>query len=183
MTEHLTTVACTDDPNIIQQPPPAPLDTLIGIGEGKSNNVPGYTVEFVLVDAGEPGVNDQMGIKIYETANPSNVVLDVPLQLLTNGSLQAHYDQPHKYRAARSLIEVAAPFTGCRLSFAPGEGAGAKEKPRHDAPGLVSTATAPKVRPRGASSGPACRGGAAVPAGPSSHRRHRRRHRRRSCAC
>jgi len=30
--EHLETVACTDDPNIIQQPPPAPLDTLIGVG-------------------------------------------------------------------------------------------------------------------------------------------------------
>lgn len=96
MTEHLTTVACTDDPNIIQQPPPAPLDTLIGVGEGKYNNQPGYTVEFVLVDAGEPGGNDQMGIKIYETANPSNVVLDLPKQVLIGGNLQAHYDQPHK---------------------------------------------------------------------------------------
>lgn len=96
MLEHLETVACTDDPNIIQQPPPAPLDTLIGKGTGRYNNVAGYSVEFTLVDAGEPGGNDQMAIKIYETANPSNVVLDVPLQLLTNGNLQAHYDQPHK---------------------------------------------------------------------------------------
>jgi len=48
------------------------------------------------VDAGEPGGNDQMGIKIYLTADPSNVVLDVPLQQLTGGNLQAHYDQPHK---------------------------------------------------------------------------------------
>jgi hypothetical protein len=96
MLEHLETVACTDDPNIIQQPPPAPLDTLIGKGTGRYNNVPGFSVEFTLVDAGEPGGNDQMAIKIYETANPSNVVLDVPLQLLTNGNLQAHYDQPHK---------------------------------------------------------------------------------------
>lgn len=96
MEEHLTTVACTDDPNIIQQPPPAPLDTLIGVGVGRYNNKPGYTIEFTLVDAGEPGGNDQMGMKIYETANPSNVVLDVPLQQLTNGNLQAHYDQPHK---------------------------------------------------------------------------------------
>ena len=33
MTEHVTTVACTDDPAIIQAPPPAPLDTLIGVGD------------------------------------------------------------------------------------------------------------------------------------------------------
>ena len=42
------------------------------------------------------GGNDQMGIRIYETANPSNVVLDVPQQVLIGGNLQAHYDQPHK---------------------------------------------------------------------------------------
>jgi hypothetical protein len=96
MEEHLVTTACTDDPNIVQQPPPAPLDTLVGVGTGRFNNKPGYTIEFTLVDAGEPGGNDQMGIKIYEAANPANVVLDLPLQQLTNGNLQAHYDQPHK---------------------------------------------------------------------------------------
>jgi len=96
MLEHLETVECSDDPSIHQQPPPAPLDTLIGKGSGRYNNQPGYTVEFTLVDAGEPGGNDQMGIKIYLTADPSNVVLDVPLQQLTGGNLQAHYDQPHK---------------------------------------------------------------------------------------
>jgi hypothetical protein len=37
-----------------------------------------------------------MAILINETANPSNVVLDVPPQLLSGGNLQAHYDQPHK---------------------------------------------------------------------------------------
>jgi hypothetical protein len=58
--------------------------------------VAGCAVEFTLVDAGEQGGNDQMAIKIYETANPSNVVLDVPLQLLTGGNLQAQYDQPQK---------------------------------------------------------------------------------------
>jgi hypothetical protein len=96
MLEHLETVECSDDPNIHQQPPPAPIDTLIGKGIGRYNNLPGYSVEFTLVDAGEPGGNDQMAIKIFETANPSNVVLDVPLQQLTGGNLQAHYDQPHK---------------------------------------------------------------------------------------
>lgn len=96
MTEHLTTVACTDDPSIVQTPPRAPLDTLIGIGTGRYNNVYGYTVHFTMIDAGEPGSNDRMGILIFETANPANVVLNVPLQLMTTGNLQAHYDQPHK---------------------------------------------------------------------------------------
>ena len=96
MLEHLETVECSDDPNIHQQPPPAPIDTLIGRGSGRYNNQPGYTIEFTLVDAGEPGGNDQMAIKIYLTSDPTNVVLDVPLQQMTTGNLQAHYDQPHK---------------------------------------------------------------------------------------
>ena len=96
MEDHITTVGCTDDPNIIQAPPKAPLDTLIGIGTGKFNNVDGYTIEFTLVDGGEPGTSDKIALKIYETANPANVVLNVPLQFVTKGNLQAHFDQPHK---------------------------------------------------------------------------------------
>jgi hypothetical protein len=96
MTEHLTTVECSDDPNIIQAPPVAPLDTLIGVGTGRYNGKDGYTIEFTLQDYGEPGTDDKMAIKIYETANPANVVLNVPLQNLTGGNLQAHFDQPHK---------------------------------------------------------------------------------------
>jgi hypothetical protein len=95
MTEHLETVACTDDPAITQAPPPAPLDTLIGVGTGRYNNAAGYTVEFTLVDYGEPGSSDRMSIRIFQTSNPTNVVLDVPLQVLDGGNLQAHYDQPH----------------------------------------------------------------------------------------
>jgi hypothetical protein len=96
MTEHLTTVACTDDPNIVQAPPAAPLDTLIGVGTGRYNGADGYTIEFTLVDAGEPGTNDRAALLIYETANPGIVVLNVPLQNLSGGNLQAHFDQPHK---------------------------------------------------------------------------------------
>lgn len=97
MLEHMTTVACTDDPDIIQDPPPAPLDTMTGVGHGRFNNQEGYTIEFTLVDAGEPGrLVDMASFLIYETTNPANVVLDVPLQYLTGGNLQAHYDQPHK---------------------------------------------------------------------------------------
>jgi hypothetical protein len=96
MTEHLTTVQCSDSPLIDQFPPAAPLDTLIGVGTGRYNGVDGYTIEFTLVDYGEPGSSDQMAILVYETANPANVVLNVPLQVLSGGNLQAHYDQPHK---------------------------------------------------------------------------------------
>jgi len=95
MTEHMTTVTCSDDPDIIQAPPEAPLDTLVGIGTGRYNGDYGYTLEFTLVDAGEPGRMDQASFLIYETANPANVILDVPLQLLDGGNLQAHKDQPH----------------------------------------------------------------------------------------
>lgn len=96
MTEHLTTVSCTDDPGIDQTPPAAPLDTLVGTGTGRYNNVDGYTIEFTLVDAGEPGTNDRMAIRIYQTSNPSNVVFNQPLQTLSHGNLQAHFDQPHR---------------------------------------------------------------------------------------
>lgn len=96
MTEHLTTVECSDDPDILEDPPAAPLDTLIGVGTGRYNGTDGYTIEFTFVDYGEPGSSDRAALLIYETADPSNVVLDVPLQLLTGGNLQAHYDQPHK---------------------------------------------------------------------------------------
>lgn len=96
MTDHLTTVECSDDPNIDQKPPVAPLDTLIGVGTGRYNGQSGYTIEFTLVDAGEPGRNDKAALKIFQTSNPSNVVLDVPLVFLDGGNLQAHFDQPHK---------------------------------------------------------------------------------------
>ena len=95
MTQH-TAAQCFDDENIDQRPPSAPLDTMIGVGIGRYNGADGYTVRFILVDAGEPGTQDKMAIQIFETANPANVVLNVPLSLLDDGNLQAHYDQPHK---------------------------------------------------------------------------------------
>jgi len=96
MLEHMETVACTDDPDIHQAPPDAPLDTLVGVGSGRYNNQEGFTIVFTLVDGGEPGREDKMAVKVYETANPGNIILDIPLQLLDGGNLQAHYDQPHK---------------------------------------------------------------------------------------
>jgi len=96
MLEHMETVACTDDPDIHQAPPDAPLDTLVGVGLGRYNNQEGFTIEFTLVDGGEPGREDMAAMKVYETANPGNIILDIPLQYLIGGNLQAHYDQPHK---------------------------------------------------------------------------------------
>lgn len=96
MTEHLTTIECSDSPDIIQAPPAAPLDTMKGIGTGRYNGEYGYTIEFTFVDYGEPGGNDEAAFKIYKTSDPSVVVLNVPQQKLTGGNLQAHYDQPHK---------------------------------------------------------------------------------------
>ena len=60
--EHLETEECSDDPNIIQFPPAAPLDTLIGVGTRRHNNVDGFTIEFTMQDYGEPGSLDQMRI-------------------------------------------------------------------------------------------------------------------------
>ena len=94
MLEHLETIACFDDPTIDQRPPNAPIDTLIGVGRGRFNGQDNYRIEFTLVDAGEPGRNDEMAILI--TAPNGAVVLNVPRQQLTGGNLQAHFDQPHK---------------------------------------------------------------------------------------
>lgn len=96
MTEHLETVECSDNPDINQSPPAAPLDTLVGVGAGRYNGQDGFTIEFTLVDGGEPGREDGADLLIYETADPSNIVLEVPFQSLANGNLQAHFDQPHR---------------------------------------------------------------------------------------
>ena len=74
-------------------PPPAPVNTIVGMGTGRYDGVEGYTVVFELVDNGEPGTNDEASFMVYETANPSNVVLNVPLAFITSGNVQAHVDQ------------------------------------------------------------------------------------------
>ena len=66
------------------------------MGTGRFDGTDGYTVEFTLFDGGEPGTSDTIKIKIFETANPTNVVLDLPTTFLAGGNLQAHFDQPHK---------------------------------------------------------------------------------------
>ena len=96
--EHFLTVACTDAPNILQPPPDAPLDTLIGKATGTFDNGPdSYTVEFTFVDGGEgKGAIDRVALRIFKTSTPSTVVLNFPLTDIIKGNLQAHFDQPHK---------------------------------------------------------------------------------------
>jgi len=74
-------------------PPVAPINEMFGLGTGQYNGADGFTVSYELIDNGEPGRPDMAAFLIYETANPSNVVLSLPLQLLTKGNLQAHFDQ------------------------------------------------------------------------------------------
>ena len=98
LSKPITSAACTDDPEVFQEPPAAPFDTLIGVGVGKLNGVEGAIVKFVFVDAGEPGRDDEASIRIW--APGADLSMDDPVLevsgLLDNGNIQAHYDQPHK---------------------------------------------------------------------------------------
>jgi hypothetical protein len=95
MLQH-TAATCTDDPLIEQRPPRAPVDRIDGVGTGRYNGVDGYTVYFTLIDAGEPGTSDQIGFRVVGPGG--NEVLNMPLQNITGGNVQAHYDQPHRER-------------------------------------------------------------------------------------
>lgn len=90
MTE-LTSAVCTDSPAIDQRPPRAPFDTFTGTGFGKYKGKSGARIEFVFVDAGEPGKNDTASIKIFYPADNPNPVLDV-FGYLKKGNIQAHKD-------------------------------------------------------------------------------------------
>jgi hypothetical protein len=89
----LTTSVCSDSP-VIQQPPSAPFDTMEGTGTGTFNNEPGATIQFILIDAGEPGGGADMARYFIRDAS-GNVVLDCPLQVLDQGgNHQAHEQNP-----------------------------------------------------------------------------------------
>jgi hypothetical protein len=92
---HLTTLMtaiCTDTA-VIQQPPSAPFDTMEGTGTGLLNGVPGATISFILIDAGEPGAGaDKAGFFIKDAGG--NVVLNCPPQVLDGGNNQAHKANP-----------------------------------------------------------------------------------------
>jgi hypothetical protein len=90
----LTAANCTEHPDIIQQPPASsPFDTFNGSGTGrlKMNGTTDFdaTVDFILVDAGEPGVDDTARIEIKD--GDGNVVLFVE-GTLNKGNFQTHKD-------------------------------------------------------------------------------------------
>jgi hypothetical protein len=87
---HFLSAVWFDDPAFHQQPPAAPINTMIGVGTGRYEGVDRYTVEFTLIDAGEPARNGKIAILIHKTAAPGTVVLSLPLTTLTGGNLQAH---------------------------------------------------------------------------------------------
>ncbi len=91
----LTSAVCTDSPAVAQEPPKAPFDTFTGSGTGLYRGVPGARIEFVFVDAGEPGTSDTASIQVFDATG--TLVLDVPGSstlpgLLDRGNLQAHKD-------------------------------------------------------------------------------------------
>jgi hypothetical protein len=87
--ESLDHAACFDNPLIGEEHPRAGFDTYQGKGTGSLNGTPGYTAEWRLTDAGEPGGNDVAEISILDPAN--NVVLNAD-GTLRNGNHQAHPD-------------------------------------------------------------------------------------------
>jgi len=78
---------CVDDPAISATPPDAGWDTHRGSGTGTFNGAPGYTVEWKLTDAGEPGSADSASITVR---SPSGAVVLSEGGLLVGGNHQAH---------------------------------------------------------------------------------------------
>jgi hypothetical protein len=89
--ENFMSAMCTLDGNPV--PAKSPVNTIVASGTGRYDGVEGFTVQFALIDNGEPGTNDQAGFMVFETANPSNVVLAFPVMTITTGNIQAHIDQ------------------------------------------------------------------------------------------
>lgn len=89
--ETFVSAVCTLNGN--PAPPKAPVNTIVASGTGRVDGVEGFTVQFTLIDNGEPGTHDEAGFLIFETADPSDVVLAVPVMTITSGNIQAHVDQ------------------------------------------------------------------------------------------
>ena len=78
---------CTDDPKMNQKTPAVPFDTFTGEGTGRFNCVEGATINFILVDQGEPGKSDTGQIQIFDKHEQE--VLNVE-GTMKYGNLQAH---------------------------------------------------------------------------------------------
>jgi len=90
--ESLTSVVCTrrEEPT----PPAAGVSRIVASSPGTCNGQPA-TIDFVLVDRGEPGRNDSVRF----TISGGGCSLNMPGELnLDGGNIQAHFDQPHKVK-------------------------------------------------------------------------------------
>jgi hypothetical protein len=96
--DDLTAATCIDAANIQPQPPAAPFDTFIGVGKGSLNGVPGYTINFVFTDAGEPGTADTASYLIWLDTNNNGIVDGTEVPVLKTGAhlLQFGNHQAHK---------------------------------------------------------------------------------------
>ena len=91
---HLTTLntaICTDSPLFDEEQPPAGFDTMEATGTGSLNGVPGATIQFILIDDGEPGAGVDIARYFIQNA-AGDVVLDCPMTpvLDQGGNHQAH---------------------------------------------------------------------------------------------
>jgi hypothetical protein len=90
--ETFDSAACSLPGNPV--PPKAPVNKIVASGTGRFDGADGYTVQFTLIDNGEPGAGvDEAGFKVFLTAAPNTVVLLFPLDFITTGNIQAHVDQ------------------------------------------------------------------------------------------
>ena len=85
------------------------MDRIDGVGTGRYNGETGYTVEFTLIDAGEPGTSDSIGFRVFDTTT-GVTVLTLPLQNIVDGNVQARDDRPHKWQVVGASAEGAAVY-------------------------------------------------------------------------
>ena len=80
---------CVDAPGFASAPPEAGWDMHRGSGTGTFNGVPGYTIEWTLIDGGEPAVADRSEITVR---SPGGAVVLSEAGVLGGGNHQAHAD-------------------------------------------------------------------------------------------
>jgi hypothetical protein len=85
--ESVESVLCVDN-NLSPQPPATDFDTLTLIGFGRVNGESGHMVEVTLTDTGQPAVNDEITIEIYNLAG--DAVIHFATGMLDVGNHQAH---------------------------------------------------------------------------------------------
>ncbi|MBW8827562.1 MAG: hypothetical protein JF603_14600 [Acidobacteria bacterium] len=129
-------IVCWNDPTVDPKKPAAPFDSLYGSGSGslcivnddvKAKKAPcgTGTIEWVLVDAGEPGSHDTQHVVVKDATG--KVVLDSS-GTLTDGNLQAHEAEgkgtnnngqvngPNGHSGNEVLIISTSPVSGSTVS-------------------------------------------------------------------